>query len=56
MKSLATWLATPHYATVTTVLAVVAGMLGSVYSREIALSFPLSSGPYEEISPRAVPF
>ena len=40
----------------TTAVAVVAGVLGSVYSREIALAFPLSSGPYEEISPRAVPF
>ena len=56
MKSPATWLGTPYYATVTTVLAVVAGMLGSVYSREIALAFPLSWGTYEGISLRAVAF
>jgi hypothetical protein len=45
------------YATVTTVLAVMAGLLGSVYETEVVNSFPLVlSGPWDGWSVRAVVF
>lgn len=50
------WVGSSAYATVTTVLAVVAGLLGSVYGEEIGRSFPLHFGPYVGISYRALGF
>lgn len=47
----------PVYATVTTVLAVITGLLGSVYQNDIAAAFPMVwSGPWGQISGRAVVF
>lgn len=47
----------PVYATVTTVLAVIAGLLGSVYQNDIAGAFPLALwGPWGPLSRRAVGF
>jgi hypothetical protein len=40
----------PIYATLVTLLAVIAGVLGSVYSPEIGKSFPLYWGPYDSFS------
>lgn len=51
-----TWAGTPSYATVTTVLAAIAGLFGSVYGNEIGSSFPLSLGPYQGVSFKAVAF
>jgi hypothetical protein len=50
------WAATSWYATATTILAVVAGLLGSVYGGEIGSSFPFSWGPYSGVSYKAVAF
>jgi hypothetical protein len=45
------------YATATTVLAVIAGLLGSVYQDDVARAFPLVlSGPWEGMSLRALAF
>jgi hypothetical protein len=44
------------YATLVTLLAVIAGVLGSVYSREIGSAFPLYWGPYDSFSVHALAF
>jgi hypothetical protein len=46
----------PLYATLVTLLAVIAGALGSVYSQEIGRSFPLYWGPYDSFSLNALLF
>jgi hypothetical protein len=46
----------PLYATLVTLLAVIAGVLGSVYSPEIGRSFPLYWGPYDSFSLKALLF
>jgi hypothetical protein len=46
----------PLYATLVTILAVIAGLLGSVYSREIGNAFPFYWGPYDSVSPHALGF
>jgi hypothetical protein len=49
--------ASAAYGTVTTVLAVIAGLLGSVYQSDVANAFPLVwSGPWEGWSIRALAF
>jgi hypothetical protein len=51
------FVSSPVFATVTTVLAVIAGLLGSVYQSEVAAAFPLTfSSPVAAMSPRAVVF
>jgi amino acid permease len=50
------WAGTAWYATITTVLAAVAGLFGSVYSTEIGRSFPLFLGPYNAVSKNAIAF
>ena len=50
-------ISSPVYATVTTVLAVIAGLLGSVYQADIANAFPLVVvGPWGAVSWRAATF
>lgn len=46
----------PLYATLVTILAVIAGVLGSVYSKEIGNAFPFYWGPYDSLSPHALGF
>jgi hypothetical protein len=47
----------PYYATVTTLSALIAGLLGSVYSQDIGHAFPLTlRGPWSGWSPRAIVF
>jgi hypothetical protein len=50
------WAGTSVYATLTTILAAVAGLLGSVYGEEIGRSFPLYFGPYSGFSLTALAF
>jgi hypothetical protein len=57
LKKLALAVRTPAYATIVTVLAVIAGLLGSVYQNDIAAAFPLTwSGASAGMSWRAVIF
>jgi hypothetical protein len=46
----------PIYATLVTLLAVIAGVLGSVYSSQIGRSFPLYWGPYDSFSLKVLLF
>lgn len=57
MQRLKTLAGSPIYATITTVLAVVAGLLGSVYQSEIVHAFPFAlHGPWGPPSLRAIVF
>ena len=54
---LSRFVSSPVFATVTTVLAVIAGLLGSVYQSEVAAAFPLTfSSPVAAMPPKAVVF
>ena len=57
LKRISRVISSPVYATITTVLAVIAGLLGSVYQNDIARAFPLVwAGPWGSVSGRAVVF